>query len=62
MNFWWADSPLNHIKDRNPRVQQFTHPPSTTTKHRKDSSEERMKRDATDLDEVNSKPIAWSLF
>ena len=34
----------------------------TTTKHRKDSPRGRMKRDAAGLDEVSSKPVAWSHF
>ena len=43
-------------------IHQFTNPSYTTTKHRKDSPEGRMKRDAADLDEVSSKPVVWSPF
>ena len=43
-------------------IQQFTNPSCTTTKHRKDSPERRMKRDAADLDEVSPKPVARSPF
>ena len=46
----------------NVAMQEFTNLSYTTTEQHKDSTEARTKRDAVDLEEINSKLEAWSPF
>ena len=57
---WTMSRPIT--SEYNVAMQEFTNLSYTTNEQHKESTEARKKRDAVDLEEINSKPEAWSPF
>ena len=57
---WTMSRPIT--SQYNEAMQEFTNLSHTTTEQRKESTEAKKKRDAVDLEEINSKRGAWSPF
>ena len=57
---WTMSRPIT--SEYNIAMQEFTNLSYSTSEQHKDLTEARMKRDATDLEEISAKLVAWSPF